>query len=302
VDTQRLATFLAVADTGSISAAAERLGYAQSSVSEQVRRLERELAATLFDRRHHGVALTPAGSRLVEHARLIVADVQRARTAVTGAAQVLRVGALDTLAGEWLPDVLGLHRERSADPHPVHVTTHHRAGLLAALRARRLDVAFLYQVQPPPTDPAGEHPLHHLVVDHDDLLIVGAPSLLAALGAGPGGADVPAAPWLISEPGCGYRALFEHHVRGRHLDVTVAAETVGLGVLRRLAARGEGIALLPRLAADPELRQGELAVIPHRLPLPRASITAVWRGTEPPPHARALIRRASDKGARAHPA
>ncbi len=136
--------FLAVVEAGSMSVAAADLGYAQSSVSEQIRRLEREFGVDLLVRSHSGITPTPSGQRLVEHARHIVADVVRAREAVSRAAQTLQIGALDTLAAEWLPDVLRAHEQRSGAAHPVSVTTRNRMGLLNGLRNADLDVAFVY--------------------------------------------------------------------------------------------------------------------------------------------------------------
>src|SRR5690606_15581902 len=67
---QELSAFLAVADCGSFSAAAERLGRVQSNVTARIRSLEQRLGATLFERGRRGAALTPAGETLLQRARL----------------------------------------------------------------------------------------------------------------------------------------------------------------------------------------------------------------------------------------
>jgi DNA-binding transcriptional LysR family regulator len=83
VDPHLLRTFLAVAETGSFSAAAERLRYTQSAVSQQVAALEADLGTPLLTRRP--VALTPAGERLRRHAALILVRLEAARADVTRA-------------------------------------------------------------------------------------------------------------------------------------------------------------------------------------------------------------------------
>ncbi len=132
------------------------------------------------------------------------------------------------------------------------------------------------------------------MVDHDDVVLVAAPghSSVNRSGDSPSWA---AAPWLITERGCTYRELFEEHVRSRHREVTVAAQTVGLATLRRLASQGHGVAILPTLAAQPELARGELVVLRDFRGSQRIEILALWAGLEPSPPVRALIRRAIDK-------
>ena len=72
-DLTQLRTFVAVAESGSVSAGAERVFLSQSSVSEQLKKLEERAGQPLFVRRKQGVSATPAGSRLLEHARRIIA-------------------------------------------------------------------------------------------------------------------------------------------------------------------------------------------------------------------------------------
>src|SRR5205823_1846670 len=69
MDTRQLRAFLAVVEAGGISAAAERLGYAQSSVSDQLRTLERDLGTPVLNRTSVGTIPTEAGQRLLPYAR-----------------------------------------------------------------------------------------------------------------------------------------------------------------------------------------------------------------------------------------
>lgn len=101
-----LRTFVAVADTGSVTAAAQRLRIAQPSLSRQLRRFERELGLTLFDRTERRLVLSAAGHRFLPVARDLVT---RAELALEAAAS-LREGALSTLVistpGTTLTDVI----------------------------------------------------------------------------------------------------------------------------------------------------------------------------------------------------
>lgn len=111
VTLQQLAYFVAVADVGSFTRAADLVGVAQPTLSRQLRALERHLGAALLDRgARDGLSLTPAGAAVLPLARRILADVESARTAVAELVGVrtgrVRVGATPSLCIGVLADVL----------------------------------------------------------------------------------------------------------------------------------------------------------------------------------------------------
>ena len=81
-DLTRLATLVAVSETGSINQAAARLGYTPPAVSQQLTKLEREVGMPLLVRSRRGVELTAAGQTLVEYARRIMETLDEARAAL----------------------------------------------------------------------------------------------------------------------------------------------------------------------------------------------------------------------------
>lgn len=107
---QQLRYFVAVADAGKMTAAARDLHVAQPSVSKQLRKLEAELGAALFERGKAGVSLTDAGQILLPWARRVLTDLEGARSEVAGLASLergrLSVGATPSLSTVLLPRVL----------------------------------------------------------------------------------------------------------------------------------------------------------------------------------------------------
>ena len=103
-------SFLAVADGGSLSAAARTLGMTQPSLGRHVRQLETMLGVALFTRSPQGLALTDVGAELAEHARGMAAASAALRRAASGSRQevrgVVRITCSEVIGGEVLPAIL----------------------------------------------------------------------------------------------------------------------------------------------------------------------------------------------------
>lgn len=144
LDSDLLRGFVAVADAGSVSAGAERLGRTQSAVSMQIKKLEDAAGQALFHRGARGVRLTEAGEALLSRARRVLALLGEAEAALTAdpLAGRVSVGVPEEYGAQVLPDVLA----RFAETHPeVEVTVHCQPTptLETALDAGELDLAVL---------------------------------------------------------------------------------------------------------------------------------------------------------------
>ncbi|MGW5878161.1 LysR family transcriptional regulator [Nocardiopsis terrae] len=164
-------TFLRVAETGSLTAAARSLGYTQSAVSRQVHTLEHDLGTALFDRLPRGVALTEAGHVLVPHAEAVVSRLAAARTDLEALRRLdggrLRVGSFATADAALVPRAIAAFRTR----HPrVHLSRDEgfTVDLLDRVQQGELDVAV---VSSPPEGVRVR--LSHLV---DEPVLVALPS------------------------------------------------------------------------------------------------------------------------------
>lgn len=139
-----------VAATGSFSAAAGALGYTQSAVSRQAGALEAAAGRRLFERRHDGARLTPAGARLLARATTILAELDAARRELEGlatAAGAVRLGAFASAGAALVPAAL---RALARTHPPVEVTLREGTtpSLVRALRAGAIDLAVLASAPP----------------------------------------------------------------------------------------------------------------------------------------------------------
>jgi len=145
LDSDLMRSFLAVADTGSVTSAAARLGRTQSAVSLQIKRLEESLGQPLFERQARGVALTPRGEQLIPYARRVVALLDEAALALREKPLVgpVRVGIPDEYSGTILPRALAAFDERHEGVQ-VTVRVDHSESQMRALAADELDLAVIY--------------------------------------------------------------------------------------------------------------------------------------------------------------
>ena len=116
LDWNQLKAFLETAETGSLSAAARKLGLTQPTLSRQVAAIEQRMGVTLFERVGKAMALTPTGLDLLEHARAMGAAAEALRLAATGRSQavggVVSVSATEAVAAHLLPPLIRQLREK----------------------------------------------------------------------------------------------------------------------------------------------------------------------------------------------
>jgi LysR family hca operon transcriptional activator len=147
MELRHLRFFVAVAEEGSLLAAAQRrLHTSQPSLSRQIRDLEEEVGVRLLERQARGVALTPAGRVFFDHARLALAQVDAATDGARRADQPQKVSlSLGFLAGQevvWLPHALRILREEWPGAE-ITLSSQSSPDLAVGLMRGKLDIAFL---------------------------------------------------------------------------------------------------------------------------------------------------------------
>src|SRR6202023_2856854 len=147
MELRHLRYFIAVAEEGSLTNAAERrLHTAQPSLSRQIRDLELEVGVALLERGARGVTLTAAGRTFLDHARLALLQVDAAGEAARRAAQPeKRAFTIGFLAGQelvWLPEALRILRGEEPDVE-ITLASQSSPELAGALMRGKVDVAFL---------------------------------------------------------------------------------------------------------------------------------------------------------------
>jgi DNA-binding transcriptional LysR family regulator len=254
VDLRQLEVVRAVADTGSFTAAAQRLHVSQSAVSRQVLLLEEELREPLFLRLGRKVRLTDAGEALLQLARRVLTDIRETATAIadhqTALKGTVRLGGGMTVCLHVFPDLLKEYRRK----HPgveVKLTTGGTPQLIERVRAGALDVALL-------TLPIEGADLAQVRVMREELLLVTHPSHPLARQRRLAPADLDGKPCVLFEAGSSTRRVIDEMFAREQIQPRIVMETENVEILKALTSAGMGMTIVPYQAIVREVRAGEL--------------------------------------------
>ncbi|MFJ8007411.1 LysR family transcriptional regulator [Streptomyces fagopyri] len=289
ISTVGLRVLRQIAESGSFTAAAARLGYTQSAVSRQAASLERSAGTVLFERRSDGVQLTSTGLTLLRHARTILDSLAAAERDLTGTApqtELVRLGVFLSAGAAILPAALA--RLAAADPHITVTTIEGTTPALGrALRAGSIDLALLTS-RPPHRLSDGESPRLHVETLADTELAVAVRSSGEFAGRTTVHIDeLVDAPWIATPssnsepllgvwPGLPGRPRIVHSARDWLTKLQLVAGGFGVTTVpsRLSPALPLGVSLLSVEGAPPEIRRVLVARLPGR---PAPAITAVTR-------------------------
>ena len=251
LDLQRLQTFRKVATLRSFSAAALELSYTQSSVSEAVATLERELGVTLLDRSSRPVRLTPSGEVVLAHTETLLAQAGAIETdlaALTrGDIGRLRLAGFYTAWSTFLPtavaDFAGAHPQVDLELEQLDPP-----AALRELRAGELDLAVIYRFEPgdPADDPEARLSSKHLAHDPYALAVPTTSGLARRRRFGV--ADLAGASWCCAPLGSLATVILQQFCREHGgFEPRLEYPTDDVGMAQPLIAAGLAVALLPAL-------------------------------------------------------
>lgn len=254
MELRQIKTFVTIAKLNSFSKAALELGYAQSSITSQIQLLEQELNARLFERLGHNITLTPEGKKLLPLAEQMLKlsnDINSILANSGKPSGPLIIGAVESLCATRLPKLLKEYRLRYPDVE-ILIKFGARAEFLRLLKENLIDIAFFVDQK---------------IIDSNLITIYQTPEPMALL-CSPGYAfagrekvypeDLSGEPLILTEPCCGYRALFDTIMLQFNVKPRSVIETSNVQAIKQLVLSGMGITFLPQTAVEEELQQKRL--------------------------------------------
>ncbi|MFK0100223.1 LysR family transcriptional regulator [Streptomyces sp. NPDC091040] len=277
MELRQLEYFVAVAEEQNFTRAAERVHISQSGVSAQIRRLEQELGAELFDRSARTVVLTLAGKAALAHARAALAAAGAVGQSVDEVTELIRgrltVGMVIGCTLTPLFEALAAFHEA----HPgveIALLEDHSDRLTDGVRTGAVDLALIG------TATAAPDGLHALTVISE--------RLVAAVPAGHPLTrrrrvtlrDLTAHPIVCMPTGTGLRAVFDQACAAQHLRPSIAMQASAADAIADLAARGLGVAVLSdSMAAAHRDRLTARTIDDVETP---ALLALIWKSTHNP--------------------
>jgi len=242
MELRHLRYFIAVAETGSLTVAAERrLHTSQPSLSRQIRDLEYQVGVELLTRSARGVELTDAGKAFISHARLALSQVDAAVEAARRAAQPSKQRfALGFLTGQemnWLPSAMSVLRSELPNVD-VTVSSDYSPDLAEALAKGKLDLAFL-RAEP-------DYGLDYQVVGKEELIVL-MPSdheLAAKTAVLP--QDLLGSPYIaMADKARVLRAVIDDYLKRADVHIEPSQRVDNPAMVMSLVASTRGLALIP---------------------------------------------------------
>lgn len=253
MDFKRLGYFAQIAELGSLTRTAERLGIAQPSLSRQMRLLEEELGVTLFTRGPRGMQLTEAGellrARIAGPLRQIGHAIYEVRTAPTEAGGSVAFGMPPTMI-QLLAGPLARRVAASAPNISLRIVDGYSGHLLDWMKRGELDAAILYG----PT-PAG---VNATKLVEDELVLAGPPGSPVASEGALDFLRLGELPLVLPSPTHGLRIALEMAASRAGVTLNVVHQADSFHLMKELVESGLGHTALPLFAISREVEAGRL--------------------------------------------
>jgi DNA-binding transcriptional LysR family regulator len=256
VDFRQLEAFVQVAAHHSFSRAAEALQLTQPSVTARIQALERELGEEMFDRGGRGVRLTDAGTIFLPYAERILQTLREAKESVEEVRGVqagsLRLGSALTVSTYVLPRILRTFHSRYPGVE-VLVHTGRSGQVLNMLLSDEVQMGLVHSLIHPDVETVDLYA--------DEVILVANPDHPFAANRRATIEEIGSQPVILADRGSSYYGLVHGLFRQAGVVPNVAMELDSMEATKRMVEEGLGIALLPRVCLERELKQGLLAEV-----------------------------------------
>jgi DNA-binding transcriptional LysR family regulator len=254
MDLRQLEIIRAIADTGSFTAAGEKLHVSQSAISRQVLLLEDELGEAVFHRIGRRIRITPAGESLLQLSHRVFQDLEDTVTGISERQESLR-GTMRLVGGMTVclyvfPALLA--EVRRIHPHlDLKITVGSAERSIAMLRAGGGDLGLV-------TLPVDAADLVSVPVLQEELLLITYPSHPLAKKKTVVPADLHREPFILFETGSITRKLVDGFFTRERIHAEIVMETENVEIIKAMVRHGLGISIIPAQAAATDVRTKQL--------------------------------------------
>ena len=250
----QLETFIKISELNNFSSAANDLGYAQSTVTMQIKQLEDELGCELFDRLGKTIVLTSAGERLVKYAKKVLQLEREIRLEVPETSEpagTLKIGVSESLCYNRFPHIL-MKYKKLYPKVDIRLSFVMHDTFPDLLKKGELDLVYTL-------NPHIEDSNLSLLYEHGESLgFYVSPDHQFAGMKKVREQDLDKAPMLLTSHDCSFRNMFLDRMKRHNCRPEIILETSSKEILKEFCANGLGIALMPDMTAVAEVERGSL--------------------------------------------
>lgn len=273
MDNKQLITFKMAAETLNFTKTASILNFAQSSVTAQIKALEEELEKPLFERLGKRLTLTEAGKEFKIYAEKIIKLNEEAKMAISGNKEpfgTLVIGAQESQCTYRLPTILKEFKDQYPYVKLLFKPAHSDELARKELMNGTLDVAFIMDITKP------EDALTIKPLIQEDIKLVVAPDHPLASKSEVLLKDIEHETLLLTEMGCSYRTLLEKSCHAAKVYPVNKFEFGSIEAIKQCVISGLGIAALPTMVVEQDIKTGTMAELSWKSDIPPISTHIAW--------------------------
>ncbi|EMC0406703.1 LysR family transcriptional regulator [Vibrio fluvialis] len=269
---KQLAVFEAVADCGSVSAAADKLALTQSATSMSLAQLEKMLGRPLFERQGKQMALTHWGMWLRPKAKKLLQDAQQIEMGFYDQHLLsgeIRLGASQTPAEHLVPDLISIIDSDFPEIR-IELGVKSTQGVIEGILDYKYDLGII-------EGRCDDNRIHQEVWCRDHLTVVASAHHPFAKRDVVSLAQLEQAKWVLREHGSGTRKTFDSSIHKLIADLDVWREYEHVPVLRSLVSNGSYLTCLPYLDVERYIQSGQLVALNVPELNMERTLSFVWR-------------------------
>ncbi len=273
MELRQLKTFALIAKLGSFVQAADRLGYAQSTVTNHIQILENEMGVRLFERLGHRVMLTNQGKSLLPYAQQVIQLTSEALTITQKIDDDLQgkltIGTGESLGTYRLPRLFQTYRKAHSKVEMI-LKFASCTNICDRIRNNEIDVGIIINDKI-----MGEDLIVKNISDEQMLFLTAAdhPLVLKKIITPH---DLAGTCVIFTEPGCSYRSSVEKILKDCRVSPQSFLEASSIETIKQLIMLGLGISMLPRFTVEKELSEGRMHAVCWDGPIPNYKVQILY--------------------------
>ncbi len=258
MDIKNLITFKTIVETGSFTAAAEKLNYTQSTITVQINQLEQELQVKLFEKIGRRMVITSAGEKFIPYVNGAIEAIDKLQyfnKELNECEGELHIGVAETYLCYKLPAILKRFTEK-APKAKLYIHSMNCYEIRNQLINGVLDIGIFYENIGGYADSLTTHKL-----DTYKVALFASPKIAGKFSDFITPSRKIDIPLIINEPNCIFRQIFEQYLKEKEIVLDHTIELGSIATIKSLVENDVGISFLPQFVAETEIKRGSLVEI-----------------------------------------